>query len=102
MCNIGGNHKHNLSCKLYTSQMSRQELIDLILKQGYKADVSEEEGTGYVRVVTEDTLPNYVKDTIQASVPAGVRVNFTTKVRGSMACPSPLAKWYKATKGFMK
>lgn len=102
MCNVGGDHKHNLSCKLYTSNMSRQELIDLIAKQGYRSEVSEEEGSGYVRVVTFEPLPAHVKNVIEASVPATVKLTFSVRDTTKLELPQSLKKWAQQAAKYVK
>lgn len=101
MCKVG-HAQHNLSCKLFTSEMSRRDLIDLIAKQGYQAEVEEDSGTGRVRITTEVDLPSSVKYVVEASLPAGVLASFVTKVRQKMPMPKSLENWYKQTKAYMK
>lgn len=102
MCIFGGpNHKHDLSCKLYTTQMTRQELVDLIAKQGFKAEVTEEEGSHYVRITTEQNLPQKVKDVIEASLPAGVKASYVTRLNEVFYSDS-LKDWMEKIRKYLK
>lgn len=102
-CMCGKGHKTNLSCKLYMNALTIAELVDLIAKQGYKAKVTEEEGTGYVRVITYATsLPEHVKEVVRASVPAGVVVQFATDEYKIAPIPDSLKTWAQFTAKEMK
>lgn len=100
-CKVG-HAQHSLSCKLFTSEMSRKDLIDLIAKQGYTAEVEEDSGTGRVRITTEHDLPSVVKIQVEASLPAGVLASFITKPRGKVDLPRSLQKWAVETRKELK
>lgn len=100
-CKVG-HAQHSLSCKLFMSEMSRKDLIELIAKQGYTADVDEDSGTGYVRITTEYDMPLTVKAAIEASLPAGVKASFITKSRAKIELPKSLQKWAIQTQKEMK
>lgn len=102
MCSGGPNHKHNLSCNLFTSELTRAEVVDLLAKQGYTADVEEDSGTGRVRITTKEPLPSTIKILVEISMPPGVLVNFAVEDRTRLPIPKSLAKWARETQKELK
>ena len=101
MCLCGHHPKTFLNTSNSLSQMTTHDMMNQLERWGFKGCKISDDGTGRIGITTESPLNVQQKEQIEASVPAGVRVSFTTS-SASIPMPKGLEKWARDAKKYMK
>lgn len=102
MCRCGHHPQAYLNTSPSLSQMTTHDVMDLIEKWGYKSVKISDDGIGRVNITTETPLTKPEQRQIEACMPAGVIVLFTTSIKTAQPVPKQLEKWFNDTKRYMK
>lgn len=78
--------------------MTRQDIVDKLVQEGYRAEVVEEDYK--IRVISRETIPDRIQAYIQAYSTSSVI--FVVNDKDKIPIPSVLDKWVKQTEKYLK
>lgn len=102
MCRCGSHPKAYLNTSPTLSQMTTHDIMDLIEKWGYKSVKISDDGVGRINIITSEPLTKPEQRQVEACMPPGVIVLFTTNVKSQAAVPKQLEKWFNDTRRYVK
>ena len=102
MCACGHHPRAYLNTAPSLSQMTTHDIMDLLEKYGHKSAKINDDGIGRISISTETPLSLSERQHIEARMPAGVIVMFTTALKAVQPVPKQLEKWFSDCKCYMK
>lgn len=102
MCRCGHHPQAYLSTAPSLSAMTTHDLMDQLEKWGYRSVKINDDGIGRIGITTDSALPKHQQEQLEASMPAGVMLNFTVAIKAQQPVPKQLEKWYRDCQRYMK
>jgi hypothetical protein len=103
MCRSGHHPVLNTKASTSLAQMNTKDVTDLLEKCGhYDTRVEIDPHDRMIRVTSKRKIDQSVQNIVEASIPVGTKISFTTLEENKVRLPAALAQWYQMTKPFVK